>query len=424
MLAMCLLFLAIMTVSSSAELAGAESSDATLWNRFRGPNGSGVASRADFPLNWSENDYLWRTPLPGVGHSSPVVWKDRVYLSSGIEENATRIILSVRTADGRVEWSKRFPSKPHDKNRANSYGSSTPTVDAQRVYACWATPEDFVVIALDRKRGQQLWRRDLGPFVAEHGFGSSPILWGDLVIVANEQNETSSIVALDQKTGQIRWTAPRRIEKAAYATPCVFHPQQGPDQLITVSWAHGVSSLDPATGKENWELPILKFRVVASPMAAGGLIFAQCGGGGSGKQFVAVRPGNPATGRPPELAYEIKDSLPYVPIPVCDGTLVYYMSDSGVATCFRATNGELVWRERVGGKFFASPILVGDRLYCVSREGKMVILAAGEKFEVLSTVDLGEGTSSTPAVVGGVMYIRTLSQLAALGTRKAGKRER
>jgi outer membrane protein assembly factor BamB len=244
------------------------------------------------------------------------------------------------------------------------------------------------------------------------------MLFDDLVILADEQDGESSIVALDRRTGQTRWKAERRTEKAAYATPCIYRPDEGPPQLIVNSWAHGMSSLDPRTGKANWEQAVFKNRVVGSPVVAAGLLFGYCGTGGIGRQMFAVKPGNPATGAASEIAYEIKGSLPYVCTPVACGDLLFIWFDRGVVTCLHAPTGEIVWQERIGGDYFGSPVRVGDRLYCISREGEMVVLAASREFQEHARIDLEEPSNSTPAVAGGVMYLRTASHLMSLGGKQ------
>jgi len=387
------------------------------WPRFRGPNGAGVSDATTIPVRWTSEDYQWRVELPGIGYSSPVIWGDRVFATSAEEEDASQMIHCLRTSDGGLIWKRDFPSTTHAKHQFNCYASSTPALDADHVYYCFASPEKYTVIALTQAQGREIWRRDLGPFEAQHGFGASPMLFDDLVILPDEQDGESSVVALDRTTGEIRWQAERRTAKAAYATPCLYQPETGPPQLILSSWGHGISSLDPRTGKLNWEQAVFKHRVVGSPAIAADLIFGSCGGGGVGRQMFAVRPGNPATGAESEVVYEVKGSLPYVCTPVAYGDLLFAWFDRGVVTCLDAPTGEIVWRERIGGDYFGSPVRVADRLYGISREGEVVVLAAAREFQVLARIDLEDRSNSTPAIADGVMYLRTASHLMAIGER-------
>ena len=385
------------------------------WPRFRGPNGSGISQTDTIPITWTSKDYKWRVKLPGIGYSSPVIWGDKIFVTCAIEEDATQIIRCLKTSDGSLIWKRSFPSTTHSKHQFNCYASASPVVDKHNVYMVWATPKNHVVLALGQRKGRELWRRDLGTYVAEHGFGASPIVFDDMVILTADRDEDCFVIALDRKTGKTRWKTPRQTERAAYSTPIIYTGDVKRPQLILSNSAHGVSSLDPYTGKTNWELGVLNWRVVGSPVVASGLIFASCGTGGRGKRMVAVRPGNTSGTVKPAVAYDIKGSLPYVPMPVANGPLLFLWSDQGVVTCLDAPSGKVHWRQRVGGKFFGSPVRVADRLYCMSREGQMIVLAAADQYKLLAKINLEERTNSTPAIADGVMYIRTVSHLMTIG---------
>ena len=395
--------------------AAAKPTGAQEWCRFRGPNGSGRNGATSIPATWTADDYNWRVALPGIGHSSPVVWGDSILITSGVEKEGTWIVLCLKTSDGSIIWQKSFPATTYKKNPLSSYASSTPAVDKDRVYTTWATPAAYIVLALDRRTGDEVWRRDLGPFVAQHGFGASPLLYGDSLIVPNDQDGPSFVIALDRATGETRWKTDRLSKQAAYSTPIIYQPSAGPSQLILTGGAHGISSYNPETGKKNWQLDVLKDRVVGSPIVAADLLIAGCGAGAGGKQVVAARPGQPEKNIEPEVVYEFKGSLPYVPVPVACGPLVFLWSDTGVVTCADAQTGKVHWRERLGGKFYGSPICVGDRLYCMSCTGEMVVLAAADQYKLLGRMKLDELGYSTPAVADGAMYLRTFSHLISIG---------
>jgi outer membrane protein assembly factor BamB len=392
-------------------------SSAQEWTRFRGPHGSGECEATTIPVLWTVADCKWRVKLPGVGHSSPVVWGDRLFVTAGIQEAGTRIIRCLDTADGRMIWKRDFPAVTFKLNNSKAYDCSSPVVDEQNVYMMWGTPGEYVVLALTQARGEVVWRRDLGPFTGDHGFGASPIVVGELLIVANDQTGPSSLLALDRRTGETRWKTDRRTTKTAYSTPFLFQPEGCTPQLILSSTSHGVSSVDPATGKLNWELADLfgDQRVVGSPVACSGLIFASAGSGGGGKHMVAIKPADPAKAANAQIAYRLSGSLPYVPTSVAHGRLLFNFADSGVVTCLDAPTGEVLWRERIGGNYFGSPVRVGERIYCIARDGQMVVLAASDQFKLLGRINLEEPSNSTPAVADGMMYVRTVSHLMAVG---------
>jgi len=181
------------------------------WSRFRGPNGMGLSEAKDLPATWTEADYQWRVALPGVGHSSPVLWGDKIFLNSADAATATRYVVCLSAADGRELWRRQYASQTHSIHARNTYGSSTPAVDAERIYVAWSTPARLTLLALDHD-GRDVWDLDLGPVVSEHGFGTSPMLYQDLVILSNNQQAyelepgqqpgRSSMLAFDAK-GQL-----------------------------------------------------------------------------------------------------------------------------------------------------------------------------------------------------------------------------
>jgi outer membrane protein assembly factor BamB len=384
------------------------SAPAQEWTRFRGPNGSGESEASTIPASWTNTDYNWRVQLPGIGHSSPVLWGERIFLTSA-EDGQRRLLLCLSSSDGSVIWKKGFDAATHPIHDQNSFASSSPAVDERHVFVIWGTPAGTRVVALDHQ-GELAWQTDLGPFVSQHGFGASPIVYEDLLIVNSDQDGESSLVALNRADGKERWRSPRRTAVVAYSTPCVYRPEGKPAELIFNSQAHGISSIDPDSGKTNWEIDVFDKRSVSSPLVVGGLVFGSCGSGGGGNYVVAVRPG-----REPKLAYKIDKSAPYVPTSVARGNLLFLWGDAGVVSCIHAPSGKLFWQKRVGGNFSGSPVRAADRLYCMSAEGDVVVLAAKDEFELLSRQSLGELSRSTPAIAGGRMYLRTQSHLTSVG---------
>ncbi|HWH71375.1 MAG TPA: PQQ-binding-like beta-propeller repeat protein, partial [Candidatus Sulfotelmatobacter sp.] len=317
-------------------------------------------------------------------------------------------------------WQKGFPVTSYHKNDYNSLASGSPAVDAQRVYACWTTPAKYTLVAFDHA-GKLVWEKDLGPYASQHGGGNSPIVYQDKVVLANEQDGESFLIAVDAATGQTRWQTPRTKSQAMYSTPCVYEPKEGKPALLFNGQSHGVSAIDPANGKVLWELTnVFDKRTVASPILAGGVIIGSCGNGGGANYVAGVRPGDPAKGKAPELAYTLRKSAPYVPTSVAVGEWVFLWSDNGIVSCVQAASGEVKWQERVGGNFFSSPVCVDGRLFGIATKGEVVVLAAADKFQVLARNPLGETTLSTPAVAGGRMYIHTTKSLMSIGGVKGG----
>lgn len=402
-------FLSLLLVSSLA---------AQEWTRFRGPNGTGESEMTGLPASWPAGP-SWKTKLPGIGHSSPVLWGDRVFLISADPDNGTRYVLCLSATDGKILWKQEFAARTSAIHTQNSLASSTPAVDDKCVYAAWATPEEITLVAL-RHDGSSQWRVNLGPFVSQHGFGASPIVYQDMVILPNDQDGESFVVALDRGTGEIRWRAPHQSlseQNAAYATPCLYQPAGAAPELIFCSRYHGIMAANPTSGATLWEAKLLDRRPVASPIIVDGLILANCGEGGGNNSVVAVRPPRDKNVEA-EVVYKIdKSSAPYVPSLVAKGSLVFLWGDRGTVTCIDAPTGKIHWRKRVSGNYSGSPVRVGERVYCVSADGDVVTLAASETFEELGRTALGEVCRSTPAIADGRMFVHTESHLFALGSK-------
>jgi outer membrane protein assembly factor BamB len=396
------------------------------WTRFRGPNGQGISDATMIPIKWTESDYNWKVELPGGGHSSPVVWGDKVFVTSGDAKVGHGVLLALSVSDGRVVWQKQFSLKAYKTNQLNSFATATPAVDANCIYALWTTPEETILAALDHA-GTEVWKRSFEGVQCQHGAGSSPIVYDDMVVFTHEHEDStnkdakSAWIAVDRRTGQTRWTLPRQTgPKTSYSTPCVYSPAAEGAQLIFTSHSHGMTSVDPATGKVIWKMEsALPARVVSSPVIADGLLIAACGDGGSGKQLTAIRPGTRDGSVQAAEAYKIDSGIrPYVPTCLSKDGLLFAFYDPGNIACLRSATGERLWQEKPAGRFFGSPVWVSGRLYCITMDGDVVVIKAADKYELLAINPLGETSHATPAVADGRMYLRTYSHLFCIGAKK------
>ena len=412
--------------------ARAESAD---WPRFRGPNGTGISDAKDIPTTWTADDYAWTKELPGQGHGSPVVVGNRIYLLSGDELTAKRSILCVNATDGKLLWQRAFESKPGHLHSDNNYASATPTADTDGVVAAWTSTDSFMLVALNND-GHEMWRHNLGEYKSAWGGAPCPIIVDDLVVILNDQMDPkimaqflpetikpsepgkSSAIAFDRTTGEVQWEISRRTIIAGYATPCVRQLDSGGKEIVFFGTGNGMTGVNPATGKINWELEdALRSRTVMSPVLAGDLIIGSHGRGLVGDKLVAVRPPNNQNDNA-QVIFELKKSVPLVPTPIYRNGLLFLTCETGIVSCIDATNGIEVWRERIRGKFYASPVCIDDRLFCVDRSGNVIVIAAAGKFTQLAANALGDDCFATPAVANDSIYFRTASQLIALrGTK-------
>ncbi|UCF15151.1 MAG: PQQ-binding-like beta-propeller repeat protein [Phycisphaerales bacterium] len=415
--AMVMVSLAFSTVSESV---------AQEWTRFRGPNGQGTSEAANLPVKWTESDYNWKIELPGGGHSSPVIWGDKVFVTSGYQESGQGVVLALRASDGELLWQEQYALVKYRMSKLNSYATATPAVDADNVYILWPTAEKIMLVAINHD-GDEIWRRTFGGLHSQHGSGTSPIVFEDIVVFTCEHEETSKKdaksfwIAVDRHSGQTRWQLPRDTgPKTSYSTPCVYSPAGGKPHLVFSGRSHGMTGVDPRTGKVIWEMPsAFAWRVVSSPVIADGLLIGACGDGSRGKSLIAIRLEHTEQDFQPQKAYEIDDgSTPYVPTSVAAGGLLFTFHDMGYVSCLRSATGERLWREKPAKKFYGSPVWAQGRLYCVTTDGEVVVVGAAESYKLLAVNPLGERSHATPAIAGGRMYLRTYSHLISVGPHR------
>ena len=395
------------------------------WPRFRGPNG---ASGADFaiPPAWGKSSFRWEVALDENGHGSPAVWGDLVFLNSAADKGKTRKVICIDARAGKVNWTRSYPSKTHKTHRFNSFASSTPALDAKKVYSVWGHSSELKVCAHSHA-GKLLWEKDLGGVKGGHGFAVSPIVFEDLLIVPNDQEKGGGAhYALDCATGEIRWKVPRASKRLTYSTPCIFTSPTGKPELIFTNWWLGFTSLEPNTGRKLWELSVFgrphSERAISSPIVAGELVLGVCGFTTLDKHLVAIRPASASADGKAREVWRLEETMPHIPSPLLSGNRLYLWADNGVITCVRPQTGEQVWKARVEGvkdTFFGSPVRAGSTIFCVSAFGKVVAIADGDEFRQLGVTDLNQVCRSTPALANGDLYLRTAERLICIrGTGK------
>jgi len=400
-------------------ISGFAKESAGEWTRFRGPDGTGHGQAQGLPVKWKDSDYSWKVKLPGVGHASPVLWGTRLFTTCSDETDGSQYVLCYDAINGEKVWEKKLESVKYPHHKFNSFASSTPCVDAEYLFVNWTTKASNDLLCFDHD-GNLLWRRDFGGYETQHGNGFSPIVHGDLVVLTHDHYGDSNVIAVDRKTGSTVWQTKRMSAKPSSSTPCVYQPKGGPLQFVTSSMAHGCYAVDAKSGKILWETgpDTLDLRSVASPYPANGRFFASCGSGGRASRFASVIPPKSGKGKP-TIAYSLKKNIPYVPTSIAKGNLLFLVTDGGIASCLDLASGEMKWRERLDGNYFASPIMVGKVIYAVSREGNVATFSASDKYEALGISSLGELTHNTPAVANDSLYFRTYSHLFRLPAKPA-----
>lgn len=387
------------------------------WPQFRGPTGQGHSAEGDLPLEWSESrSIIWKTPVPGSGWSSPVVAGGLVWVTTSVRQSGTSLrAVAFDVASGReVVNTEVFKlGTTALLNPKNSFASPTPVVESDRVYVHFGADGTAALTTA----GAVVWKTQL-PYQSQHGNGGSPILYDDLLIVSCDGADAAYVVALDKRTGKVRWKRHRRYPwDQAYTTPLVIRVGER-DEVVSVG-AFRAAAYDPRTGREVWRVSYADgFSNVPRPVYGHGLVYIATGF--QQPSLLAVRVGGTGDVTRTHVAWRLDRGVPYTPSPLLVGEHLYIVSDIGIAACLDARTGEARWRERLPGNYSASPIFADGRIYFQSEAGVTTVIAPGAAFRKLATNPLDGVTLASIAVSGGSLFIRSDRDLYRIGTAKNG----
>lgn len=415
-------------LSMNAHPAAAQPTFRTeAWPQLRGAAGNGYAPDAVVPNQWEASDYAWQLQLPGAGVGSPVIFEQRVYVLNADPAKQKRSLVAIDLGNGRIAWERDFPLEPHPQHARNTFASSTPFVDDSGIYVAFADPQHVTLAALEFD-GEIRWERDLGTWQSQHGFGTSPVIYDNKLILFNSQQADqlnpgekpgeSRMMAFDPESGRGLWTTPLTTTRVCYGVPALYISGNGQKQLIGANTGDGVFALDLETGKRLWNLEVFKARCVSSPFVVDDLIFGSAGSGGGGNHLVAVRAEEKNDKFIPQEVYRMEKFAPYVPTPAIVGQRLYMVDDKGIASCVNATSGEVVWNQRLGGSFGASPVVLGNKILAISLDGQATILETGDEFKKLSSFSLGGPVQATPAYADGALILRVGNTICCLGGKR------
>lgn len=394
----------------SVLLTAASLSAQSEWPQFRGPDGQGHSSEQSVPLEWSETrNVAWKVPVSGRAWSSPVIAGGRIWMTTSVAEKggASLRALALDVATGRELLNVevfRF-SNANLKNPKNSHASPTPIVEGDRVYVHFGGEG---TAALDATSGALVWSKKF-PYASQHGAGGSPVLHGELLIFSGDGHYEAWVIALDKRTGAVRWKTERRKPfDQAYTTPLVI-TVAGRDQAVSVG-AYRTAAYDVATGKEIWMVRYEEgFSNVPRPVFAHGLVYITTGF--FQPAVLAVRPDGNGDVTATHIAWSMTRGAPFTPSPIVVGDELYVISDLGVLTCVDAKTGKVHWQQRLGGNHSASPVFAGGRIYFLSEEGVTTVIAPGKTFQKLAVNELDGATLASMAVSQGSLFIRSLTHL-------------
>ena len=380
------------------------------WPQFRGPAGQGHSAERALPVEWSETrNVAWKTAVPGRGWSSPVIANGRVWLTTAVAASRgaslRALAFDVETGKEVVNVEVFRLSNASLKNPKNSHASPTPILDGDRVYVHFGGDG---TAALDSGSGAIIWRSQF-PYASQHGSGGSPALYNDLLIFSGDGHYEAWVIALETRTGKVRWKTERRKPfDQAYTTPLLI-TVNGRDQIVSVG-AYRATAYDPATGKEIWMVRYDDgFSNVPRPVYGHGLVFIATGF--QQPSLIAVRADGIGDVTGTHIAWSMSRGAPYTPSPLLVGDELYVISDLGVLTCVDGRTGKVLYQQRIGGNHSASPIYADGRIYFLSEEGVATVIVPGAAFQRLAVNELNGATLASIGVANASFFVRTNTHL-------------
>ena len=394
------------------------------WPGWRGPRGDGTSEEQKVPTTWNGEtgeNILWKTPTPGSGHSSPIVWGDDLLLTACDDATQERLLVAYDKTTGEKRWQQTVLKAPLEKKHSlNSFASGTPATDGKLIYVTFLeaefsslterTPGEMVVAAYDFS-GRQQWVTRPGRFASVHGFCSSPVLFEDLVILNGDHDGDSYIVALNKQTGEQVWKFARVHKTRSYCTP-IIREIDGRTQMI-FSGSKCVTSLDPRIGKEHWSMQGPTEQFVASLVYNGKLLFLTAGF--PEKHLLAIKPDGRGDVTETHIAWRSQKGASYVPSPIACGDYFLVASDEGIGSCFDAESGKRLWQQRLGKHYSASLVTANGLVYFLADDGIMKVVRAGKQLEVVAENPLGEYVYASPAISDNRLYFRGEKHLICVG---------
>ena len=402
------------TLAVGLLLAAGSLLHAENWPCWRGPRGDGTSLERHIPRTWnSSNNIAWKTELAGLGHASPIVWNDRIFTVTAIPQEQARVLLCLNRANGRILWQKTVVTAPMErKHSLNSHASSTPTTDGELVYVAFLDKTEMLVAAYDFD-GNQRWLVRPGPFASMHGFCSSPVLYKDKVIVNGDHDGDSYIVALSRKDGHTLWKTPRENHTRSYCVPLVRNLDDRPQMVL--SGDKCVASYDPNNGKLHWIIDGPTEQFVASVVYNDKADLLFMTGGFPDHHILAIKPDGHGNVTKSKIVWRTNRGVSYVPSPISVGDYFFVVSDGGIAHCFEAKSGKIMWQERMG-EHHASLVSAEGLVYFLNDNGEMHVAKAAPTYKLVAKNDLGEKTFASAAISQGQIFVRSDKHLFCIGT--------
>jgi outer membrane protein assembly factor BamB len=379
------------------------------WPGWRGPNGDGTSSETNLPVKWdSVTNVVWKTDVPGKGYSSPVIWQDKLFITTALQETQEKILLCYDCKSGKLLWKKTVLKTPFEgKHDNNSYASGTPVTDGSLIYVSFLDGKDVIVAAYDFN-GKQVWLQRPGTFLSPHGYSCSPVLFEDKVIINGDSQGDSFVAALSKKDGQIVWKISHEKPAHSFSTP-IFRTMAGKMQMIFCGNKE-IASYNPDDGSKYWFVNGPSEDFTSSPVynEKSGLVLVSSAW--PVRILVAIRPDGKGDVTKSHVVWQSRKGAYYVPSPVCTDDYLFTTMTDGKVHCIEAATGNIVWIEDMGAQY-SSAVLANGLVYMPNDLGVITVIKPGPKFEYIAKNSIGEKMNASPAISNGKIYLRGYKHL-------------
>ncbi len=385
------------------------------WPKFRGPNGDGTSNETNLPIKWdATTNMIWKTEIPGSGYASPIVWENKLFTVTALQETQEKLLLCYDVKTGNLLWQVTVLKTPFEqKHNDNSFASGTPATDGSAVYVSFLNGDSVVVAAYDFS-GKQIWLKKPGTFSSPHGYSCSPVIYKDKVIINGDSQGDSFVAALSKADGHTIWKVKHGNPAHSFSTP-IFRELAGKMQMIFLGNKE-IASYNPEDGSKYWTIAGPSEDFCSSPVynEKSGLVLVSSAW--PQRHLLAIKPDGSGDVSSTKIAWRSTEGAYYVPSPVTVGEYLLSTMTSGIVHCIEAATGKILWKENLG-KQYASGVLINGLLYMPCDKGIITVIKPGPAFEAVSKNDIGETMFASPAISNGRIYIRGTKHLFCIGEK-------
>ena len=383
------------------------------WPCWRGPNGDGTSSETNLPTEWdSEKNVVWKSEIPGLGYSSPIIWDDKLFLTSALVDTNERLLICFDKKTGKKLWQKPVLNSPFErKHNDNSYASGTPSTDGKLVYVSFLDGEDAYVAAYDFS-GNKVWEQRPGKFQSPHGYSCSPAIYNDKLIINGNSLGDSFLAALNKNDGSIIWKVQHENPAHSFTTP-IFREMAGKMQMI-FGGNKQIISFNPDDGSRYWWIDGPSEDFCSTPVYNKKHDLILISSAWPQRILMAIKPDGAGNVSESKVVWQTKEGAFYVPSPVCTDDYLFSTMTNGTVHCINVATGEILWKENLG-KQYPSPVLADGLVYMPNDEGVITLIKPGPVFEAIAKNSIGEHMNASPAISNGKIYLRGDKHLFCIG---------